>query len=552
MRKKKVKKVFIKYNPYKLETEITVDGESPAGNSKLKEKAAPGNRLQEWVDEFPYILVDEYNDRSFDIVFHGTLPDYEDLDEAVSEAYENKVLENVKLEREPAKETSDKEKLIDEVFDEIQDGPFKELKSDEIVNAFKLAKSSDFEVCVVATMSAGKSTLINSMLQKKLMPSKQGACTAIITRIKDNDQDSWTAKVYKKDGNLLETQEELTYEVMVRLNEDEKVSEIRAEGNIPFVTAEDVSLVLIDTPGPNNARNPHHKEVQSKFLGKSSKALVLYVMAEPFGSDDDNTLLKRVAESMGKAGRSSRDRFIFVVNKMDNRTEEDGPVEKTLKEARKYLETHGIINPNLFPAAALPALDIRRVQNETETIDKMTKYNANSSTDKINMFEHLHFEGAASLPKGLKEEIEEQLREAEETEDKYSQALIHTGIVSVEAAIRQYVQKYAKTAKIKNIVDTFKHKVDEVGCFEETKKELAESQGENEEIIRQINAIQKKIADGKEAEAFKKIVEDAVKETADKSDDAIDEKVGVFRKEVNEKIVKYKEKKCPLKKLRRR
>ena len=43
-----------------------------------------------------------------------------------------------------------------------------------------------------------------------------------------------------------------------------------------------------------------------------------------------------------------------------------------------------------------------------------------------------------------------------------------------------------------------------------------------------------------------------MKETADKSDDAIDEKVGVFRKEVNEKIVKYKEKKCPLKKLRRR
>jgi vacuolar-type H+-ATPase subunit D/Vma8 len=42
------------------------------------------------------------------------------------------------------------------------------------------------------------------------------------------------------------------------------------------------------------------------------------------------------------------------------------------------------------------------------------------------------------------------------------EALIHTGIVSIEAAIRQYVQKYIKTEKIKNIVDTFIHKIEEV------------------------------------------------------------------------------------------
>ena len=30
-----MKKVFIKYNPYKLETEVTVDGKKLAQNSKL-------------------------------------------------------------------------------------------------------------------------------------------------------------------------------------------------------------------------------------------------------------------------------------------------------------------------------------------------------------------------------------------------------------------------------------------------------------------------------------------------------------------------------------
>ena len=45
-----MKKVFIKYNPYNLETEITVDDQKLAQNSKLGEKAAaPDSRLQDWV-----------------------------------------------------------------------------------------------------------------------------------------------------------------------------------------------------------------------------------------------------------------------------------------------------------------------------------------------------------------------------------------------------------------------------------------------------------------------------------------------------------------------
>ena len=122
-----MKKVFIKYNPYKLETEITVDGKKLAQNSKLREKIEDGSRLQEWVEELPQILIDEYNDTDFDITFHGTLLDYEDLREVFELAYENGKLIAV-IDRIPAKETSDKEILIDNVFKEIQEGPFEELK----------------------------------------------------------------------------------------------------------------------------------------------------------------------------------------------------------------------------------------------------------------------------------------------------------------------------------------------------------------------------------------------------------------------------------------
>lgn len=443
-----MKKVYIKYNPYKLETELTVDGKKLAQNSKIGECIMPGSRLQEWVEDLPRNLIDEYNDTDFDVSFHGTLLDFEDLTEVFTQAFERGEL-TAKLDRIPAKETSDKEALIDEVFNEIQDGPFNELKDIEIVSAFQHAKSSDFEVCVVATMSAGKSTLINSMLGKKLMPSKQEACTAIITRIKDvESNDNWQAEVYSKDNRLLETHENLTYSTMERLNSDENVSVIKVAGNIPFVSSEDVSLVLIDTPGPNNSRDPEHKKVQSEFLNKSSKSLVLYIMEGTFGSDDDNALLQRVADSMKVGGKQSKDRFIFVVNKMDDRRKEDGDTTQTLERIRAYLRGHGINNPNLFPAAALLALNIRLMQSGAD-VDEDTMDETEMKVRKLNRNEQLHFENYNSLPASIRGEIKKSLDDAANNNDAQAEALIHTGVVSIEAAIRQYVQKYAKTAKIK-------------------------------------------------------------------------------------------------------
>ena len=533
---KKVKRVFIKYNPYNLETELTVDEKKPAQNSQIGERILPGSRLQEWVEDLPQILIEEYNDTNFDVVFHGTLLDFEDLKDAFTQAFNRGEL-TATLDRIPAKETSDKEILIDEVFKEIQEGPFDELRDTEIISAFQHEKSSDFEVCVVATMSAGKSTLINAMLGTKLMPSKQEACTAIITKIKDNkNNDSWQAEVYNKDNCLIETHENLTYPTMERLNNDKDVSVIKATGNIPFVSSEDVSLVLIDTPGPNNSRDPKHKKVQSDFLSKSSKSLVLYIMEGTFGSDDDNALLQRIADSMKVGGKQSKDRFIFVVNKMDDRRKEDGDTEQTLNRVRDYLfKKHGIANPNLFPAAALPALNIRLMQNGTE-LDDDTMDETEMKVRKLNRNEHLHFENYATLPASICGDIKIKLDNAKSNNDANAEALVHTGIVSIEAAIRQYVQKYAKTAKIKNIVDTFMHKLDEVGCFEKTKQELAKNHEDSERIALQIETIRKKIDDVKSAQNFRVAVDNAVIGVSDDAKEIIDNIVQKYQAKIRQKI----------------
>lgn len=109
-------------------------------------------------------------------------------------------------------------------------------------------------------------------------------------------------------------------------------------------------------------------------------------------------------------------------------------------------------------------------------------------------------------------------------------------MVSIEAAIRQYVQKYAKTAKIKNIVDTFIHKLDAVGCFEETKKELASHQEESERIVQQIDNIHKKIDSVEEAKKFKDAVDDAVIKVDDEAKEVVKEIIKKFQLVIQRKI----------------
>lgn len=60
--------VYVKYNPYRMETRIDVNGKTISHDSMLY-KVVKGKRLQEWVGNFPEMLVEELNTVDFDIEF---------------------------------------------------------------------------------------------------------------------------------------------------------------------------------------------------------------------------------------------------------------------------------------------------------------------------------------------------------------------------------------------------------------------------------------------------------------------------------------------------
>src|SRR5690606_34492911 len=160
---------------------------------------------------------------------------------------------------------------------------------------------------------------------------------------------------------------------------------------------------------------------------------------------------------------------------------------------------------------------------------------------KLNRNEDMHFEKFATLPPSIRGQLNSQLETArnnwtgKEVENP-DEALIHSGVVAIEAAIRQYVQKYAKTSKIKNIVDTFSHKLDEVGSFEATKREIAANKDERKRIIQLINSIEEKIASGKEAKKFTDKIQQSVKSIEGSSQQVINKIIGEYQQKLTKKL----------------
>ena len=523
-----MKKVYIKYNPYKVETEVMLEGK------ELKALDLTDKRLQEWIEDFPRILFEECNtlEEEFEITFKGTSLDYEDVEFVVEnarregiETENGKVFpENVRIHviHEAVQELGDKEKVIKEIFYDIQNGPFQELNDKSLKHSFEMALSEKFPVNVIATMSAGKSTLINALLRKKLMPAKQEACTAIVTEITDKDKDIFEARIFDKNNNLRKSNANLKLEDMEKYNSDSSVSRIEINGDIPFVSSDDTSLVLVDTPGPNNSRDAEHQRMTMRNLNETSKTLILYVLnATQLGVKDDSNLLEMVADSMKVGGKQSKDRYMFVVNKLDNFKKNEDNVESSIEKVKKYLENKGIKNPNVYPASALTALDIRTILKNyrvfgysseelyeldvdvSETIGKVTKMIKN---------EELHLEKYAPATPSIRNKLDKQIEEAKElsssknieekSEGMKREALIHSGIISIEEAIKLYVEKYSKTAKIKNIYETFHSRLENAKSFENVKQEILSNREKQVEITKVIDEIQNKLKDGKSGDRF--------------------------------------------------
>ncbi|MGL4848152.1 MAG: dynamin family protein, partial [Clostridium sp.] len=118
--------------------------------------------------------------------------------------------------------------------------------------------NKDYVVSIIGSMKAGKSTFVNSILGKDLMPSENAACTLTTTEIVDSKIEFSLEKIYD-DGEITKIStenisEDFHNEIrMSRENKEEKLFKYSLKTNIEAIENDlcDIGFKLVDTPGYN-------------------------------------------------------------------------------------------------------------------------------------------------------------------------------------------------------------------------------------------------------------------------------------------------------------
>lgn len=452
-------KIKIAHNPFLVDTKFLANDLEPAEGCKLS--SYKEMRLQLWVEK----LFDELSllcngDNQFDVEFTGVESDYLDVVAAAKMATAGGMQISVTWQ---SIESSEARLLqIRSLMDEAKEHPeFKQFieENEEAKTSFDEAFNKDFDVYVVATMSSGKSTLINAMLGHDLLPAANEATTATIARITDNDSMKGRFKAERLDakGSVLASSENVTLETLKDWNSSRDTAWINIEGNIEGIAErETVRLVLTDTPGPNNSQDDEHQRKTMSFVQDSRRnPLILYVLnASQLGTNDDKHLLGLVAETMRKGGKQSKDRFIFVINKMDVFDPESGEdPASVLTRVKQYLSSNGIQHPVIYPISANLARLIRKpgeVQTRKERNDFKSMADLFSEESCMNMMQYV------PITSRVRRSLEEK---------NLSSLMVGSGLPAVEAMIDEYIEKYNFPHRVKRAYDSLSKAI-EIGLNE--------------------------------------------------------------------------------------
>ena len=225
--------------------------------------------------------------------------------------------------------------------------------------------TSTFNVAVIATMSSGKSTILNALLGYELLPSKNEACTAKVFKIKDIDGlTQFTGRTKDKDNNW-SVFEPINKEHLNNWNSS-NINEVEIHGDFPHINnlIHGQKILFYDTPGPNNSMDKSHYEISTNILDSSDYGFIIFAMnATQFGVDDERDLLESLLEGLNK--NNKKHKIIFVVNKIDQLDLELGelPVD-LIEKTKRYLSDIGFLNPVVVPTFAKMSLDIRKILQE--------------------------------------------------------------------------------------------------------------------------------------------------------------------------------------------
>ncbi|MBT2581216.1 dynamin family protein [Planococcus sp. ISL-109] len=213
-----------------------------------------------------------------------------------------------------------------------------------------------FRITVVGEFSSGKSTFLNALIGKDILPHSVNETTATVTYIKNvKSNDPLCNKVIveffgDKESIVLDMPKDskgLTEYVTTmakQLNVVQDVTSVTLHVDFPYT---DEPIVFIDTPGLNGVAEGHYERTRYEIQRAHTSIYLLHTRGLSQSNVQMYELLKQYQSS-----------FVFVINAVDTLKEAEGEtVDLKIAELRKQLADIGVQNdPTIIGVSSLLAL----------------------------------------------------------------------------------------------------------------------------------------------------------------------------------------------------
>ncbi len=214
-------------------------------------------------------------------------------------------------------------------------------------------KRQPYNILITATMSAGKSTLLNAFAGKDISLVQTMACTSKIHTIISKPFEDGVVSEHDYDMFMNASTEEL-----LRDNENNKSSKIMV-GTYFNSELGGQRMILYDSPGVNSSEHPEHADICQDMIHSGKYRLMIYVLnAAQLGTTDEERHLETVAKSLGRA------RIIFVLNKADQPISREEDINGVIERQRRFLSEKGFCNPVICPVSAEAAYLVKKSRSE--------------------------------------------------------------------------------------------------------------------------------------------------------------------------------------------
>ncbi len=448
-----MKELMIMYHPVKKEIRFLakVKGEFidvPYKMCPNLVKYSPENGeflLQNQGNQFFNDIWEQFSREKINLVFKGTKVDYEDFTEKITE-YNKSVGEDRILIKDFVELPS-----VDEIFSQINKycdetiALFEtELEGSDVQALFQNRKeefekkrkklnSSDINLCLVGTYSSGKSTFINTLIGKRILPESINSETAKMFRIQNDEEPAVLFSLKKKNLNdSIEVaiiwdiekkqfaftstgsceytrkliQNEINNALVFHLLQHEQLYQIlKCLNNVPNVPTEEcaeyidgiievhypipldpnLSFTFYDTPGTDSNSNEHLLVLRKALHQQTNSILVILYEPTKMEGTGNSILYKLINSSRESAETKDKvhidlSRSLHIINQADTRSLADlnnlrnKKVEISLKETDKiYNEENEYIDlseERLFFVSAKAAYIAKAIKNNVDTEDE--------------------------------------------------------------------------------------------------------------------------------------------------------------------------------------